>query len=63
MKHNINTDCVYNILNALARIRGIERINHFADGGTVAQWRGKCQVQVDKKKKNNKRACRMKAIE
>ena len=38
-------------------IMGYLRSCHFAEGGTLEQWRGKCQVQRDNKKEANKRAC------
>ena len=48
-----------NQLKALARIRGKEREQHFANGGTVHEWRGGLHtVTTNKRKANNKRACR-----
>ncbi len=39
-------------------VRGIERREHFASGGTVTAWRGKHQVQRDRKKEAARTACR-----
>ena len=46
-------------LELLARIRGEERKQHFANGGTLHDWRGGLHtVTTDKKKRSNKKACR-----
>ena len=46
-------------LKALAAIRGLERKEHFANGGDLVSWRGETRtVTIDRKKKRNKRACR-----
>ena len=46
-------------LKALAAIRGLERKEHFANGGDLVSWRGGTRtVTIDRKKKRNKRACR-----
>ena len=46
-------------LEQLSRIRGEERKQHFANGGTLHDWRGGLHlVTEDKKKRNNKKACR-----
>ena len=46
-------------LQEIARIRGEERKQHFANGGTLHEWRGGLHlVTEDKKKRNNKKACR-----
>jgi len=58
MKRFVKDAHIHKMICVLTRIRGIERINHFAEGGTLEQWRGRCQVQRDKKKEANKRACR-----
>ena len=38
--------------------QGVARKAHFAQGGTVAQWRGRATTFSDRKKKANARACR-----
>jgi hypothetical protein len=38
--------------------KGSARRAHFANGGTLAQWRGSARTFVDRKKKMNKSACR-----
>ena len=46
-------------LNDLARQRGIDRKHHFANGGSMHDWRGGLHtVQKDKRKEKSKRACR-----
>ncbi len=46
-------------LRALAAVRGLERKEHFANGGDLVTWRGGTRtVRVDRKKQQNKRACR-----
>jgi len=46
-------------LEALIRARGVERQHHFANGGSLVDWRGGTRtVTVDRKKQQNKRACR-----
>lgn len=48
-------------LEQLARIRGEERKQHFANGGTLHDWRGGLHTVIaDKKKRSNKKACREK---
>ena len=42
----------------LAAQRGLDRAAHFANGGTVAAWRGRHTVQKDRKKEKDRRACR-----
>ncbi len=49
---------VKKILDASARQRGIDREKHFANGGTLAEWRGISSTIPDKKKRGNKKACR-----
>lgn len=39
-------------------IRGIQRREHFANGGTMAGWRGSKSVETDRKKAASKKACR-----
>jgi len=38
--------------------RGLDRQAHFAAGGTVEAWRGRHGVQVDRRKEQNRKACR-----
>ena len=46
-------------LKSLKAIRGAERKQHFDQGGDLVAWRGGTRtVTVDRKKKQNKRACR-----
>ncbi len=46
-------------LKSLKAIRGLERKRHFEEGGDLVSWRGGTRtVTVDRKKKQNKRACR-----
>ena len=46
-------------LISLRAVRGIDRKNHFENGGDLVSWRGGTRtVQVDRKKKNNKKKCR-----
>jgi len=46
-------------LEALMKARGIERQKHFANGGSLVDWRGGTNtVTVDRKKQKNKRAGR-----
>ena len=37
---------------------GLLRKAHFESGGDLASWRGRANVYVDRKKKQNKNACR-----
>ena len=39
-------------------IRGIEREQHFASGGSLPAWRGVHQVQRDRKREAGSLACR-----
>ena len=39
-------------------VMGLKRKAFFESGGDLASWRGRPSVHVDKKKKNNKKACR-----
>ena len=51
-------------LKHLARIRGKEREDHFANGGTLHEWRGCLHtVTINRKKQRNKKACRGKQCE
>jgi len=48
-------------LEQLTRIRGKDREDHFENGGSLVEWRGGTRtVTTDKKKQQNKRACRTK---
>lgn len=38
--------------------RGLDRQAHFSAGGTIEAWRGKHLVQVDRRKEQNRKACR-----
>jgi hypothetical protein len=43
----------------LAGVRGLRRERHFAEGGTLASWRGGNAVTIpNKKRKANREACR-----
>ena len=49
------------LLKQLATIRGIERANHFKNGGSLHDWRGGVSTKTKNKKKvRSKRACRRK---
>ena len=39
-------------------VMGLMRKNHFETGGDVAGWRGRAGVYTDRKKAQDKRACR-----
>ena len=39
-------------------IAGIERLKFFADGGDLKQWRPPKRVEVDRRRRKSKRACR-----
>ena len=45
-------------LDSLRLLRGFDRAAHFAAGGTPADWRGRSDIRPDKRKDNNRRACR-----
>lgn len=49
---------VAKILSVERRIRGIERYEHFKNGGTLSSWRGIHTVTPDRKKTSNKKSCR-----
>ncbi len=49
---------VKRVLSSLRLLRGFDRAAHFADGGTPADWRGRSDIRPDKRKDNNRRACR-----
>lgn len=43
----------------LLRIQAsLDRAEFFAEGGTLAEWRGISSTHTDRKKKFNKKACR-----
>jgi len=43
----------------LADLRGMRRKRHFANGGSLTEWRGGVAVRLpDKKKANSRKACR-----
>ncbi len=46
------------LLEALARIRGVAREEHFKSGGTLASWRGVKQVTRNAKRDAARNACR-----
>ena len=41
-----------------AAVRGMDRAEHFANGGDLASWRGVHTVWKDRKKESNRRGCR-----
>jgi len=45
-------------LDALKGMKGEDRRHHFATGGSVAAWRGRHTVTVDRRKAASKGACR-----
>jgi len=46
-------------IKALKAIRGIERKEHFENGGSLVSWRGGTRtVTTDRKKQRDKRKCR-----
>lgn len=45
------------------RVRGIQREEHFLNGGTLEEWRGKSNIEVDRKKEMDKKRCREKDVE
>lgn len=51
------------VIRASRAIRGIERAEHFAAGGTTAMWRGTHTITPNGKAKANKNACRCPARE
>ena len=51
-------------IRMLKAVRGVEREQHFENGGDLVSWRGGTRtVTVDRKKQNNKRRCRGKVRE
>lgn len=45
-------------LDSIRLLRGFDRAAHFAAGGTPADWRGVSDIRPDKRKAQNKTACR-----
>jgi len=46
-------------LKTLKAVAGLDRKHHFEKGGDLVSWRGGTRtVQVDRKKRDNKRKCR-----
>ena len=48
--------------SAMQAEKAAKRKAHFANGGTLAMWRGASQNFVDRKKKANKNACRGRVV-
>jgi len=47
------------IIKSIKAVRGLDRAEHFANGGTLVEWMGGPHLIVkDKKKFQNKKACR-----
>jgi hypothetical protein len=46
------------ILADIKAQRGFDRQVHFSSGGTVEAWRGRHQVQTDRRKEGSRKACR-----
>jgi hypothetical protein len=44
--------------DAMKAAKAARRKAHFANGGTLAMWRGSAQTFKDKKKARDRRACR-----
>ncbi len=49
---------VKRVIDSLRLLRGFDRAAHFAAGGTPADWRGQSDIRPDKRKRDNKLACR-----
>ena len=45
-------------LRHLRGVAGVEREEFFANGGDLKQWRPPKRVEVDKRRRANKKACR-----
>jgi hypothetical protein len=59
VRHRKSKDpAVIEQLRHLRGVAGIEREEFFANGGDVKQWRIPKRVEVDKRRRDNKRACR-----
>ena len=51
------------ILDHIKAQRGLDRVAHFATGGTLTDWMGGPRlIEEDKKKKNNKNWCRRRVV-
>jgi hypothetical protein len=47
------------IIKSLKAVRGLDRLAHFENGGTLIEWMGGPHlITNDKKKSKNKNACR-----
>ena len=46
------------IIEHIKAQRGLDREKFFSEGGELCRWRGEGTVEVDRKKKANKNACR-----
>ena len=46
------------IIEHIKAQRGLDREKFFSEGGELCRWRGVGTVEVDRKKKANKKACR-----
>ena len=46
------------IMADLKLMRGLDRQHHFSTGGTVEGWLGRHDVRTDRKKENDRTACR-----
>lgn len=49
-----------NIIETNKRIRGLMREHHFESGGRLDEWRGRSNVEVDRRKESRRRQCREK---
>lgn len=46
-------------IESIKAVRGIERQAHFERGGDLVSWRGGARtITIDRKKQQNKKACR-----
>lgn len=52
LKHRTRT------LEDIRLIRGFNRAAHFEAGGSLEAWRGRSDIRPDKRKAQNKTACR-----
>ena len=47
------------ILDSVKAVRGVEREDHFANGGTLHEWRGGLHtITKNKKRERSRKACR-----
>lgn len=49
---------VAELIDHSRRQRGYDREHHFANGGSLSDWRGIRNVQLDRVKEANRRLCR-----